>query len=143
MLFSACHVQAQFLNRRGLGIELAHDLTLVHNKDAVGQVHDLVQLQADEENSLAFIALGHDLLVDILDRADVQAAGGLDSYQQVGVFIDLAGDNGFLLVAAGHATGDRDGTLAAAHVVLFDEALGIVHDSTFLMKPWFWNSGCQ
>ena len=37
------------------------------------------------------VALGHDLLVDILDCADVKAAGGLHGNEQLRVLVDLAG----------------------------------------------------
>ena len=53
--------------------------------------------------ALARVALGHQLLVDVLDRANVQAAGRLHGDQQLGILVDLAGHDGLLLVAAGHA----------------------------------------
>ena len=43
--FGARHIQAELLYGGGFGIELAHDLALVHHQDAVREVHDLVQLQ--------------------------------------------------------------------------------------------------
>ena len=46
LLARAGHVEAQLLHGGGLGVELADDLALVHDEDAVGQVHDLVQLQS-------------------------------------------------------------------------------------------------
>ena len=48
-------------------------------------------------------------LVDILDSAHVQAARRLDRHEQLGVLVDLAGHDGLLLVAAGHAAGHGDG----------------------------------
>ena len=48
LLACACHIQAQLLHGGGLGVKFAHDLALVHHKDAVGQVHHLVQLQTDQ-----------------------------------------------------------------------------------------------
>ena len=77
--------------------------------------------------------------MDILDSAYVQAAGGLDGDQQLGVFIDLARNDGFLLVAAGHAAGNRCGALAAAHVILLNQSGGIglhggAFDKTVLLK---------
>ena len=125
LLFGPGHVEAEFLYGRFLGVEFTDDLAFVHDEDAVGEVHDLVQFQADEQHGRAAVALGHDLLVDILDGADVQAAGGLHRNQQLGVFVDLAGDDGFLLVAARHAARDGDAALAAAHVVLFDQTVRV------------------
>ena len=59
----------------GGGIQLAHDLALIHHEDAVGQAHDLVQLQRDQQHRLALVPLGHQLAVDVLNGAHVQAAG--------------------------------------------------------------------
>ena len=70
----------------------------------------------------------HDLPVDVFDGADVQAAGGLHRHQQLGVFVDLAGDDGLLLVAAGHAAHDGGAALTAADVVLRDELIGVLAD---------------
>ena len=36
LLACAGHVEAQLLHSGGLGVELAHDLALVHDEDAVG-----------------------------------------------------------------------------------------------------------
>ena len=70
--------------------------------------------------------------MDILDRADVQTAGWLDCDQQLRLLIDLAGDDGLLLVAAGHTAGDGGRALAAAHVILLDKALGVfLHGGLF------------
>ena len=68
------------------------------------------------------------MAVDVFDRADIQAAGGLNSHQQLGVFVDLAGDDGLLLVAAGHAAHDGGAALTAADVVLSDELIGVLAD---------------
>ena len=48
------------------------------SKDAVGQVHHLVQLQTDPQHGRTLIALGHDLTVDVFNCTNVQTAGGLD-----------------------------------------------------------------
>ena len=69
-------------------------------------VHDLIQLQGDQQDALAAVPVGDDLLVDVLDGTHVQTAGGLDGYQQLWVLVDLTGDDGLLLVAAGHTAGD-------------------------------------
>ena len=42
LLAGACHIQTQLLHGGGLGVKLAHDLALVHYKDAVRKVHHLV-----------------------------------------------------------------------------------------------------
>ncbi len=128
LLACTCHIQAQFLHGGGLGVKFAHDLALVHHQDAVGQVHHLVQLQADQQHGLALVALGHDLLVDILNGADVQAAGGLHCHQQLGslsisrammAFCWLPPDMLRTMVTA----------LTAAHIVLLDQLVGISRTS--------------
>ena len=73
----AGHVQAQFLHGDLLGIKFAHDLALVHDQNAVGKVHDLIQLQRDQQHGLALVPLFHQLAVDVLDGAYVQTAGCL------------------------------------------------------------------
>ncbi len=56
-----------------------------------------------EQHRLALVALGDELAVDVFDGADVQTAGRLHGDEQLGILVDLAGDDGLLLVAAGHA----------------------------------------
>ncbi len=45
--------------------------------------HDLVQFRADQKHCHAFVALGHDLVVDELDGADIDATRRLRSDQQI------------------------------------------------------------
>ena len=58
------------------------DLSPVHDGDPIRQAQNLVQLSRDEENGGAGIANGHDLAVDIFDRAHVQPACGLGCDQK-------------------------------------------------------------
>ena len=57
---------------------------------------------------------------------------GCTATSSCGSLIDLAGDDGLLLVAAGHAAGDGGRALAAAHIVLLDQALGVLEDGVLL-----------
>ena len=123
------HVEAELLDRGLLRVELADYLALVHDEDAVGKAHDLLQLQGDEQDGLAGVALRHELAVDVLNGADVKSARGLDRYDQRLVTVELTGDNGLLLVAAGHAARNGDRPLAGADVELVDEPLGIAADA--------------
>ena len=84
-----------------------------------------VELEGDEEDGLALVPLGDDPLVDILDGADVEPASGLGDDEGLGRAVDLARDNGLLLVPAGHRARRRGSALAAADVELADEALGV------------------
>ena len=66
--------------------------------------------------------------MDILNGTYVQTAGGLHRNKQLGVLVDLPGDDRFLLVAAGHGTGHGDGALTGTDVILLDQPLGIGAD---------------
>ena len=58
-----------------------------------------------------------------LDGSDVQTSGRLYRYQQLVLFIDLTGDDGFLLVAAGHRSRDGDRSLSGSYVELLLQSL--------------------
>ena len=73
----------------------------VHDGDPVGQVEDLVQLEGDQQDGLAAVTLLDKLLVDELDRSDVQSPGRLYGDQQIRVGLDLAADDRLLLVSSG------------------------------------------
>ena len=53
------------------------DLALVHDEDAVGEREHLVELQGDEQDRAALVALFDEAAVQVLDRSDVEAASGL------------------------------------------------------------------
>ena len=129
--------QAELFHGHILGVKLADDFALVHDENAVGDVHDLVELQRHEQNALASVALGDELLVDVFDRAHVEASRRLHGHKKFRVLIDFARDDCLLLVAAGHAAHHRTGTLARAHVVLLDEAVGIRPDGGEVDKAVF------
>ena len=92
-----------------VGRELAHDLALVDDEDAVGQRAHLLELQRDEQDAAARVALGDQAAVDELDRPDVEAARGLRGDEHARVAGDLAGDDALLLVAARQRRGQRSG----------------------------------
>ena len=64
--------------------------------------------------------------MDILNGSNIQAAGRLHSHQQLGILIDFARDDGFLLVAAGHAAGNGHTALAGTHIVLLNQVVRIL-----------------
>ena len=66
--------------------------------------------------------------MNVFDGADVQAPGGLDSDQHLRIFVNFAGNDGFLLVAAGHCAGGGDGSLTGADIILFDQLVRILPD---------------
>ena len=57
-----------------------------------------------------------------------QAASGLDRHDQRLVPVHLSGNDGLLLIAAGHASGRGHRPLSGADVVLFDQPLGVAPD---------------
>ena len=66
--------------------------------------------------------------MDVLDGTHVQAPGGLDGDEQLGVPVNFPGHDGLLLVSAGHTPGDGDAALAAADIILLDQPVGIIPD---------------
>ena len=101
--------------------ELAHDLALVDHEDPVGEGEDLFQLQRDEQDGTALVALLDEAAVDELDRADVETPRRLGRDQHLRVAIDLAREHDLLLVTAREATGERL-RAAAADVELLQQA---------------------
>ena len=83
-----------------VGGELADDLALVDDEDPVGEREDLLELERDEQDRAALVALLDQAPVDELDRADVEAARRLRGDQDARVAVDLAREHDLLLVAA-------------------------------------------
>jgi hypothetical protein len=65
--------------------ELADDLALVDDEDPVGEREDLLELERDEQDRAALVALLDEAAVDELDRADVEAARRLRGDQHLRV----------------------------------------------------------
>ena len=104
-----------------------------HHRDPVAQRQHLVQLGGDEQHGRPAVALVDYPAVDVLDRADVEAPGGLGGHQERDRAGKLPGDHDLLLVApgqGGHALVDRTGPdvelpqLALAVVVHGGEVAG-------------------
>ena len=95
----AGHHQAEHF-ARGVGGDDADDPAPVEHHDPVRERDDLVELGGDDEDRNAGVAAGDDLLVDELDRADVDAAGRLGGDEEPQVAGQLAGHDHLLLVAA-------------------------------------------
>ena len=98
-------------------------MSVIDDRDAVGNIHDLIQLKGDEQDGDALVALPDQHFVHILDRADVQAAGGLDGDQEFGLLGDLTADDDLLLVAAGQAAGQLGTAVLRTHIVGLDQLL--------------------
>ena len=66
LLLCAGHIQAQLLRVDLAAFELAHDLAAMHDQNAIGEIHDLVQLERNQQHRLARVALSDQLPVNIL-----------------------------------------------------------------------------
>ena len=99
---------------------LADDLALVDDEDAVGERQHLLELERDEQDRAPLVALLDEPPVQVLDRADVEAARRLRRDQHLRVARDLARDDDLLLVAAREPARARQ-RAAAAHVELADQ----------------------
>ena len=80
---------------------------LVDDEDPVRERQDLLELERDEQDAAALVALGDEPPVDELDRADVEPARRLRGDQHARVAVDLAREDDLLLVAAREAAGAR------------------------------------
>src|SRR6185437_1921829 len=102
---------------------LADDLALVDHEDPVREREDLLELERDEQDRAALVALGHEATVEILDRSDVEASRRLRGNQDLRVAGDLPGCDDLLLVASRQPARTRERS-AAAHVELPDQPPG-------------------
>ena len=84
---------------------LADDLPFVEDEDPVREREDLVELERDEQDRPPPVALGDEPAMEVLDRADVEAARRLRGDEDLRVAIDLARRDELLLIAAGEAAG--------------------------------------
>src|SRR5208282_5921419 len=99
-LADARHQEAEVLGVGLLGLPLAGDAPAAQHDDAVGQREDLVELDGDEQNRLACVALADDAFVDELDRTDVDSPRRLADQHDLWIALDLAREHQLLLVAA-------------------------------------------
>src|SRR5205823_12326629 len=83
-LLSTEHLEPDLLFRH-LARVLADDLALVDDEDAVGERQDLLELERDEQDRAALVALRHQPAVKVLDGADVEAARGLRGDEHLGI----------------------------------------------------------
>src|SRR2546421_4946813 len=76
------HGEADRLDRRGAGVEVAAELALVDDDDPVGEREDLVQVLAEEKDRDAVGGRLAQVGVHGLDRPDVESPcrGGRDEY---------------------------------------------------------------
>ena len=102
-------------------------MALVDDRDAVGKVHDLIQLLADEEDADSFPPLLQQLLVDELDGSHVQAACGIDGDEELRGAGDLPRQDDLLDVASREAACGR-GRVRGADVEALLQLFGVAVD---------------
>ena len=79
----ACHQDAHVGGFRDRRIDFAGDPALVDHQQAIRQRHHFFELGRHEQHRAAGIAQRHQLAMDELDRADVDAARRLRDEQQL------------------------------------------------------------
>src|SRR2546429_6794553 len=95
------HHQPDPLPLDRVALQHADDAAAVDHGEAVGQRQDLVQLRRHQQHGQAVVPALHDLPVDELDRAHVDAARRLARDQHRGPPVQLPRHDHLLLVASG------------------------------------------
>ena len=75
---------------------------------------------------MTFVPMGYKLRVYVFNGSDVQAAGGLNCNQKLGIPYDFTSDNKLLLVASGKLSSKRVNAFTAAYIKLIDHLLGVL-----------------
>ena len=100
------------------------NVSVVDYSDAVGNIHDFIQFKGDEQDSYTLISLTDQHLMYVFDSTDIQAAGGLDRDQKLGLLGNLPSDDDLLLVAARESACGLGTAVLGADIVGFDQFLG-------------------
>jgi hypothetical protein len=82
-------------------IDDSHEFALVHDREAVGEGLDLVELRGDQQHAGARIAQFDQAVVDVLRRPDVDPSRWVGREHQARVALELAADHELLLVPPG------------------------------------------
>src|SRR6185312_7858272 len=81
--------------------DIADDASVAHDEDAVGERHDLVELDRYQKHRATGVAMLDELAMNELDGADIHAARRLSDQQDFRRARQLPRHDQFLLVAAG------------------------------------------
>src|SRR5512136_429229 len=100
-LLDAGHQQPQLLTCGCAGLQRVENVAFVHDGNAIGQAHNLVEFRADQQHGGAAIARLDNAAMNELDAADIQTASGLIDNQQLDRTSQFARHDDFLLIAAG------------------------------------------
>src|SRR5690242_192407 len=79
----------------------AHDAAAEYHRDPVAERNEVIQFLAGQQYGNAFVAHAQDLLVHILDHADIESPGRLIAQQAARRFGELAGEDDLLSIATG------------------------------------------
>ena len=113
--------------------DFAHDPPVEHHQDAVGQGRQFVKLHGNQQDRPAGRTLAHDLVMDGLLGADVDAARRLIDQQEVGAIGEFARQHDLLDVAAGSRL--TASPVLARNVEALDQRLGILSDRVPVSTP--------
>ncbi|CAM5740625.1 hypothetical protein SHIRM173S_01137 [Streptomyces hirsutus] len=127
------HGGTELLRGDGGGVGVRDEPAVVDHPEGVGQADQLVQVGGDQQDGEALAARLPDVVPDRGLRADVHTAGGVGGDQEAGPAADLTADDQLLLVASGQG-GGGDVDAGGAHVVLLDDAPGVLR-AAFGLQP--------
>ena len=120
-------------------LEIRRDAPVVHHDEAVGELHDLVEIGGDQQHRDAGAGELDELFADEFRGADVDAARRLVGQDQHGVVGELARDHDLLDVAARehrHMLPPR----LAEHGVLVNQPVGLRVDGLHGKKLFHFGS---
>ena len=106
-------------------------MAVKHHGNPVRERQDFVKFHADQQDRFARVTQGDNLLVDEFNRANINSARRLADQQNIGVVLNIAGQNDLLLVAAGKALGIQ-ARIGGADVKPFHLADGVVEHSRLI-----------
>ena len=102
LLLEPQHVLAHLIvGERFRVFKICRNVTALHDNQAVGELHDLVEVRRDQQHRDPGAGKLDELFADEFRRADVNAACGLVGKNEDGVVGELARDDDLLDVAAG------------------------------------------
>src|SRR5262249_28992374 len=112
---SSCHHQSDLFLRRSRGVDFSHNSSFVNHDQSIRQRRDLLQLRRHQQYGTTSIPKFHQLPVDELNCADINAARRLRHQQQLRRQFKFATDDQLLLISAGKGT-SRKVRICRTHV---------------------------
>ncbi len=106
---SSRHQQPDLFDRRHLRIDFAGDSSFMNDQQPIGKTRHFFELRGDKQDRAPSITQSHQLPVNKLDRADINAASRLRHEQQLWIDVILAPDDQLLLIATGKSARGKCG----------------------------------